>query len=84
MEKIKATAITKRIKKAFFSPNKYMLGLSFHDIYNIDTNENTKEMRVSYLIYESTKVGDTILCPMKREDRGLTFDFSQPIESIKK
>lgn len=81
-EKVKATVITKRIKSGVFCSDKYMLGLRFYDIYNVDNNENTKEIRVSYIAYQSIEIGDEILCPMIRESRGLTFDFNQAIEHI--
>lgn len=80
MEKIKSTVITKRIKKGFFGKETYMLGLRFHDIYFMKNGGNTKEMKVSYIIYQELDIGDEILCPMIHDGVGLTFDFSKPIE----
>lgn len=82
MEKIKATILTKRILKSFWCKDKYMLGLQFYDIYNNKIGENTKEIRVSYIAYNQLQIGDKVLCPMKNEPKGLTFDFSKPIEKI--
>lgn len=82
MKKVKATVISKRVLKSFWSKDKYMLGLQFHDIYNNKSGENTKEMMVSFIAYNDLKINDVVLCPMKNEPKGLTFDFSKPIEKI--
>ncbi len=79
MEKVKATVVTKRIEKGTYYQKKYFLGLLFHDIYNIN-GENTKEMKVCYMAYQDIHIGDVVLCPMKQETQGLTFDFKKPLE----
>jgi len=80
MTKVKATILTKRVVKSFWGKKKYMLGLQFHDVYSTQSGANTKEMRVCYIAYQSLSIGDNVLCPMKMEQRGLKFDYSQPIE----
>jgi len=83
MEKVKATVLTKRIKKRFLCEDHYMIGFSFHDIYNTKNSSNTKEIRVSYIAYEDLKIGDIVECPMKINNNGLlSFDFSQPLQKI--
>jgi hypothetical protein len=80
MEKVKATVVTKRVEKGtYYYQKKYFLGLLFHDIYN-KNGENTKEMRVCHLAYQDIQIGEVVLCPMKIEKQGLTFDFKKPLE----
>lgn len=78
--KEKAKIISKRIKRGLFR-SKYMLGMSFYNIERSDES-NTKEMEVCFEAYSDLKVGDDVLCPIKINHLGISFDFEKPLEKI--
>lgn len=55
----------------------------YQHLYKND-NTNTKEMQVCYMAYSDIEIGDDVLCPMKINHSGITFDFELPLEKLSK
>jgi len=72
-----AQVISKRVKKGFFRKT-YFLGVVFDNLQR-KGGGNTIEIEVSFMAYSDIKVGDNVLCPMKVNEFGITFDYDRPL-----
>lgn len=79
----KATIIYKRKKeKGLLCSEKFFLGVKFHNMVNTSIQSNLTELKVSALIFFSSKEGDNILVPFKKEEEGFVFDLERPITKL--
>jgi hypothetical protein len=79
METIRAIVLNKSDINGY-----HRLVLEFLDHYNVHDGSSISEVRVSVVAYDKLATGDMILCPMKMEEEGLTYDYEYPIQKVKK